>query len=242
MGSHSELRQLLLAAALCTLVAVALAAPLTEAASPPFAREGAFASYTTEGGFIPYFSGVSGNITYTVVGVYPNGSMLLRIFENITAGTDLPPILTTLNATDRIQNPRVFPSVPLANLTSGRVFFQNVSASYLQNATVSVPAGQFNTMEFTGQGANDTTTHFWFEAATGLVVEENAGTSAVELDSSNIATPIAPSDLYATEVPYLLVFVSAFAIGGGSFLWLRHHYTKSAAKDRGQSGPPSPSA
>jgi hypothetical protein len=197
---------------------------------PAYAKDGAFASYTAQGGFIPYFSGVAGNITYTVASLFSNGSMFLHIFENITAGTDLSPFITTINTTDSIANPKIFPAVSVSNLSSHKIFFQKVSSSFLQNSTVSVPAGQFNAMEFTGTGPNDTTYAFWFDGKTGLVVEENAGTSAVELDSSSFATASSPPNNYGTEVPYELVFVFAFVIGGGSFLWLRHHYVKQGAK------------
>ena len=198
------------------------------AASPSYGVPGAFASYTAQGGFIPYFSGVEGNITYTVASVFQNGSMALHIFENITAGTDLNPFIINLNVTDKIDNPKTFPAVSMSNLTSHRIEFQNVSATFIQNATTSVPAGTFLTMEFGGTGSNGTAVNFWFDRGTGLMVEENEGTSAVELDSSNIATPSAPPEGINGEVAYELVFVFAFAIGGGAFLYLRHHYAQAA--------------
>jgi hypothetical protein len=218
-----------IAVMLLTILAVSMVAGPSVAKAPVFAQVGTFATYTAEGGFIAYFSGVSGNITYSVANVYDNGTMLLRIFENITAGTDLPPFITTLNITDSTQNPTTFPAVSTSNLSSLQVFFQNVSASFVGNETVSVPAGQFHTMEFTGQ-TNETTANFWFEGTTGLLIEENAGTSAIQLESSNLVTPFAPPDLVSTEVPYELVFVLAFAIGGAAFFYLRHHYTKAASK------------
>lgn len=209
------------------LLLVQLPGP-ANAAPPPYGVAGSFASYTAEGGFIPYFSGVEGNITYTVASVFQNGSMLLHIFENITAGTDLNPFITTLNVTDRVDNPRNFPAVALSNLSSRQIEFQKVSASFIQNATVSVPAGSFLTMEFGGTDANGTTIHFWFDGASGLMIEENGGTSAVQLDSSNIAIPAGPPEGLNGELAYELVFVSAFLVGGGAFLYLRHHYTSSA--------------
>lgn len=196
--------------------------------NPSYGVVGSFASYTAEGGFIPYFSGVEGNITYTVAAIFGNGSMGLRIFENITAGTDLNPFVVTLNVTDSLANPRTFPAVPLSNLTSGHIRFQNVSAAFAQNNTASVPAGTFLTMEFNGVDANGTAIHFWFDRATGLMVEENAGTSVVELDSSNIATPTGPPGGFNGELAYELVFVIAFGLGGSAFLYMRYHYTKSA--------------
>ena len=202
------------------------------ASTPSYAAQGAFASYTLQGGFIPYFSGVAGNITYTVSDIYANGSMLLHVFENITAGTDLNPFITTLNITDSIQAPKTFPAVPISNLSSRHVEFQNTSATFLQNSTVAVPAGSFTTMEFSGIGPNGTTVHFWFDGITGLMVEENSGTSAVELESSNIAVPTGPSGLIGGELSYELVFIGAFALGGGGFLYLRHHYTSIAQKKK----------
>jgi hypothetical protein len=218
-----------LALVLAVVLAWSLAAGPTSASAPAFSQVGKFATYTAEGGFIAYFSGVSGNITYTVARVNDNGSMLLHIFENITAGTDLPPFIQNFNVTDSIGNPRTFPAVSPSNLSSLHVFFQNVSATFAGNATVSVPAGQFHTMQFTGK-VNDTTANFWFEATTGLLIEENAGTSAVQLDSSNIVAAFAPPDLASTEIPYELVFVLAFAIGGAAFFYLRHHYTSAASR------------
>lgn len=197
-------------------------------ATPLYGTPGAYASYTAEGGFIPYFSGVEGNITYTVVSVFQNGSMALHIFENITAGTDLNPFITTLNVTDRLDSPRTFPAVAMSNLSSGHIVFQNVSATFVQNTTASVPAGTFLAMEFGGTGVNGTAVNFWFDRSTGLMVEENEGTSAVELHSSNIATPSSPPAGINGEAAYELVFVLAFVIGGGAFLYLRHHYTASA--------------
>lgn len=228
--SPPRLRSLLFSAVLLAL----LTSPIVLASvapSPAFASGGAFAKYTAEGGFIPYFSGVAGNITYTVASVFPNGTMALRIFENITAGTDLSPFITTVNRTDSVADPKIFPAVSISNLSSHHIFFQNVSSSFLKNSTASVPAGQFSTMEFTGTGPNRDAYTFWFDGKTGLVVEENGGTSAVELDSSNIATPTGAANTLGTEVPYELVFVFAFIMGGGSFLWLRHHYVKSSPKD-----------
>lgn len=198
------------------------------AASPPYASGGAFASYTAQGGFIPYFSGVVGNITYSVAGVFGNGSMTLHIFENITAGTDLNPFITTINVTDSISNPSIFPAVPLSNLSTGHIRFQNVTASFLKNGTASVPAGTFQTMEFTGNGTGGNSVHIWFDRNTGLMVEENSGTSAVELDSTNVAIPYGPPGGFSGEVAYELVFVFAFAIGGGLFLYVRYYYTRSA--------------
>ena len=221
------------------VVLLLLFVPLSAAAmgqSPPYAHQGAFAAYTAEGGFIPYFSGVIGNITYTVNGVYPNGSMLLHVFENITAGQDLPQTINTFNRTDRVSDPILFPAVLLSNLSTGRIFFQNVSSTFLANNTASVPAGLFNTMEFSGKGPNDTTYNFWFDRSTGLVVEESAGASAVELDSSNIAVPIGPPSGLNGEIPYEFVFVFAFAIGGGLYFWIRHHYGSAANKKRGAAG------
>lgn len=215
------------------LLASVLALPAL-ASPPPYATEGAFASYTAEGGFIPYFSGVEGNITYTVAHVFPNNSMSLRIFENITAGTDLNPFITLLNVTDSVSHPKIFPAVPVANLTTMHIEFQNVSATFLGNSTASVPAGSFRAMEFQGRGANDTTVSFWFDGATGLMVEENSGTSAVELESSNIATPSGPAGFLDSVLPYELVFVAAFVIGGSVFLYMRHHYTRQAAKKAAQ--------
>jgi hypothetical protein len=221
--------------ALAISLLVVHAATPAVAASPAYGVAGAYASYTAEGGFIPFFSGVVGNITYTVASVFANGSMALHIFENITAGTDLNPFITTINLTDSISDPRTFPAVPLSALSSGRIEFQNYSATFTGNNTASVPAGTFLTMEFTGEGGNKTAVHFWFDRGTGLMVEEESGTSVVELESTNIATPTGAPGGFSGEVAYELVFVGAFALGGGAFLYMRHHYTRSAlAEKRGQ--------
>ncbi|MDG6981330.1 MAG: hypothetical protein JRN51_09515 [Nitrososphaerota archaeon] len=212
------------------LLAIAPLAAVSNASTAPYAKSGAFASYTAEGGFIEYFQGVLGNITYNVLAVYPNGSMLLHVYENITAGQDLPQTIRTFNSTDSVSNPQDFPAVSLSNLSSGHIFFQNVSSTFVSNDTASVPAGLFDTMKFSGTGPNDTTYTFWFDRGTGLVVEESSGTSAVELESSNIAVPIGPPSGLNGEIPYELVFVLAFAIGGGLFFWMRHHYGSAAQK------------
>lgn len=190
-----------------------------------YASVGSYASYTAEGGFIPFFSGVSGNITYTVTNIYGNGSMRLQVFENITAGTDLQPFIVTLNITDSVSHPMNFPAVPPSDLSTGKIFFQNTSASFYQNGTIAVPAGQFKAMEFQGHNVNGTV-DFWFDGATGLALEMDAGAQALQLESSNIATPASVPGAVSAEASYLIVFGSAFLIGGGSFLWLRHHYTK----------------
>ncbi|MDE1857917.1 MAG: hypothetical protein KGI26_02455 [Thaumarchaeota archaeon] len=211
-------------------VALLLVLQATSAAavSPPYASAGAFASYTAQGGFIAYFSGVVGNITYSVAEVFGNGSMALHIFENITAGTDLNPFITTINVTDSVSNPAVFPAVPLSNLSTGHIRFQNVTASFLKNGTASVPAGTFQTIEFTGNGTGGDSVHIWFDRNTGLMVEENSGTSAVELESTNVAIAYGPPGGFNGELAYELVFVFAFVIGGGLFLYMRYYYTRSA--------------
>jgi hypothetical protein len=217
---------------LCTVL-FATQAALPAFALPSYAVQGAFASYTAEGGFIAYFSGVEGNLTYTVTRVFGNGSMGLSIFENITAGEDLNPFITTLNITDSVQNPRNFPAVSLDNLSTLHVIFQNVSATFSQNATVSVPAGTFDTLKFVGYqgtGANRTSVNFWFDRETGLMIQESSGASVMELDSTNIAIPIGPPSLLNAEIPYELVFVLAFAVGGTLFWYLRYHYTRDAQK------------
>lgn len=218
------------------LGAIVLALLVLEASSPAFlasqayASAGAFASYTAEGGFIPYFAGVQGNITYSVESVFSNGTMAIRVFVNITAGAELNPKVGYFNFTDSVGSPRTFPAVPPSALATNRIEFQNVSATFLKNQTLSVPAGTFNTMEFQGIGANNTATNFWFDPGTGLMIQEGSGTSAIELDSSNIAVPMGPPAGFGGEVPYELTFVIAFAVGGVLFLYIRYHYTRQAAK------------
>jgi hypothetical protein len=223
----------LLLAVVLFLVLVGPSLPAVHPASLAYAKAGAYASYTAEGGFIPFFSGVSGNITYTVKDVFSNGSMALSVFENITAGTDLPPFITTLNITDSAQYPRNFPAVPPSSLATGLISFQNTTATFYTNATISVPAGTFEAMGFEGTN-NGTTAHFWFDSSTGLAVEMDSGASALQLDSSNIATPAGPPASASGELAYVLVFVVAFVLGGGSYLWVRHHYGGGTAKGSGK--------
>lgn len=210
---------------------VTLQASTPAFAAPPYAVAGAFASYTAQGGFIAYFSGVEGNLTYTITSVFGNGSMKVELFENITAGSDLNPQVNTSTLIDSVQNPKSFPAVPLANMSTLHLVFQSVRADFVQNSTVSVPAGVFDTAKFTGKDSNGTAYTFWFDRATGLMIEESAGTSVMELDSSNIAVPIGTAGFYSSEVPYEMVFVAAFVIGGGLFLYMRHHYTSAASKE-----------
>lgn len=218
-------------AAIGLIALVILQSPLQAAASSPFAVVGAYASYTGEGGFIPYFSGVEGNITYSVSSVFDNGSMAVHVFVNITAGTDLNPFINETTVIDSVQAPKVFPAVSPAVLSTLHVTFQNVSASFSKNSTVSVPAGLFDTSKFVGKDANGTSVSFWFDRTTGLMIEESSGTSAVELKSSNIATPVGTPSFFNSEAPFELVFVVAFAVGGVLFLYLRHHYTSAASRE-----------
>jgi hypothetical protein len=217
--------------AILALALILLPLAATASSQPTsYASQGAFAAYTGEGGFVAFNSGAVENITYTVTDVYSNGSMLLHVYQNITAGVDLPQTIQNYSRLVQVANPTPLPVVPIANLSTGHIFFQNISSSFIANNTASVPAGIFNTMEFSGKDQNNTVYNFWFDRNTGLLVEEYEGVNALELYSSNIATPVGPPSGLNGEVPYELVFVAAFAIGGGMFIWIRHHYGKAALK------------
>src|SRR5579875_2917257 len=190
---------------------------------PSYARPGSYATYTVLGGFIPFFDGVSGNVSYLVTNVFNNGSMIVRVDANVSEGSEVPTSYSSFNVTDNIFSPRALPIVPLANLSASTLEFENVTCSFVQNTQVTVPAGKFSTVEFRGSGQNGTV-YFWFDQTTGLAVEMSGYAGAFELSSSNIALPAGTPSSFGSTLPYYLVFGGVWTFSAVLFLGVRRYY------------------
>ena len=107
--------------------------------SPLTRRTEAFANYTAAGGNIAFLSGVSGNLSYTVTNVLPNGSMDLIVAGNLSLGTevDIPTSQVSENLTDSAYSPEIFPALPPGNLGSKHITFQNVSCVFETDSILS---------------------------------------------------------------------------------------------------------
>jgi hypothetical protein len=184
----------------------------------PYAAANAYAYYDAEGGFIPFFDGVQANITYSVEQLYPNGTMLIQLNASEAEGNEVPITQSLNNYTDSIGNPKIFPAVPLSDLLSNTLFFENVTCTFSKNTTVTVPAGTFDTVEYTSTNASGTRSFFWFDKNTGLVIEMAGQGSAFELISSNIAAPASEPTGVSTSIPFEEVFV--VTLGGGALMFV----------------------
>lgn len=201
---------------------------------PPYATVGAQAFYSGNGGFIPFLSGVSGNISYYVSDVYSsNNSMRIFVNENISLGTEAGVNTSTIstNLTDSIFAPRTFPAVPPANLTSGELTFENTLCKFVGNAFHTVPAGTFNASEFQGESSNGTVLEFWFDRNSGLAIEMVQAGSYIQLVDSNVAVPVQSQTQLSAELPFILVFVVSWAGAGALFYWIRRHYVKKSERE-----------
>src|SRR5579872_3977691 len=140
---------------------------------PPYAIPGAYANYTGDGGFIAFMSGVSGNISYFVSAVLPNGSMDLVVTGNLSLGTELgiPTSNVSLNLVDTANSPKYFPAIPPAALLSHQIDFQNITCIFVKSSEITIPAGTFQTDEFQGTGVNGSVLNFWFDNTTGLALQ-----------------------------------------------------------------------
>jgi hypothetical protein len=199
--------------------------------SPSYAKPGAYALYDVVGGSVAFFTGVQGNISYTVKNVFSNGSMLVRLSLNVTEGDEIAPTYNTYNYTDSILRPKIFPVVPLANLSSHDVTFQNVSCTYVTSQQITVNNLVFQTFEYQGV-SNQSTVSFWFDNATGLAIEEaSSAGSQISLVSTNVATPIRTVDPINASLPIYIVFVAIFAGTGLGYYEINRYYAKRARKD-----------
>ncbi|MGI0078527.1 MAG: hypothetical protein ACRECH_02785 [Nitrososphaerales archaeon] len=200
--------------------------------SAPYARVGAFAFYDVQGGAVAFFDGIQGNISYTVTNVFANGTMLVRQEVNISEGDEVQPSAQVFNYTESIQDPKVFPVVPMTALGSSTIVFENTSLTFVKTTkTPPVGAGTFQTLEYQGT-ANGTSVNFYFDSATGLAIYELSGTgSVISLVTSNIATPLSVQDPTNQDLPYILLFVVIFAASGVGYYEITRYYSKQARKD-----------
>jgi hypothetical protein len=197
--------------------------------TPAFEKVGAYALYTAIGGSIPFFEGVSGNFSYVVTAIHPNATMSVTYEANVSGGSesDLQPAYFEKNLTDNANDPKFFPIVLIANLTSGStVEFQNITCAFVKDAAVSVPAGRFNTAEFQGKDANGTVATFWFDQSTGLEVEASQSVNAFQLVKSNIAVPLESGSTLSSALPFIATFVVGWAGAGLLFYAVRRHYIR----------------
>lgn len=204
-----------------------------QSSTPKYAVVGANALYQVLGGMIPFFDGVNGTIQYTVSSIFPNGSMAFVISGNVSQGNEVPVSNFSYGYVDNYGLPRIFPAINPSMLTQLSFHFENVSCSFARNDSVTVPAGTFNTMEYTGPNQNGTMTYYWFDPNTGLVVQMAAGGGVFQLQSSNIATPTSSPGGLATSLPFLEVFGGAFGLGAIIFIGMWMYYNRRSAKKNG---------
>jgi hypothetical protein len=206
--------------------------PVTaQSSTPRYAVAGANAMYQVLGGMIPFFDGVNGTIEYTVSSVFSNGSMAFSISGNVSQGNEVPVSNFSYGYVDSYVLPKIFPAINPSMLTQSSFHFENVSCTFSRNDSVTVPAGSFNTMEYTGPNVNGTTTYYWFDPTTGLVIQMAAGGGVFQLQSSNIATPYSTPTGLATSLPFLEVFGGAFGLGAVIFVGLWIFYNKRGKKN-----------
>jgi hypothetical protein len=200
---------------------------------PSYAKVGAYAFYSGDGGFIAFLSGVSGNISYTLTDVYTNSSMNLLVNANLSLGTEVTNNVSTVteNLTDSIFAPKIMPAVPPQDLTGSKITFQNIVCTFVaNNAQFSVAAGTFNATEYQAQ-VNGTELTFWFDRPSGLAIEMLESGSYFQLVDSNIAMPLAVQTSFQSYLPYILVFVTGWAAAGLLFYGVRRHYIKKCERD-----------
>ncbi|GEM_PF-1854060 len=201
--------------------------------SLPYFRVGAFAVYTAIGGSIPFFQGVSGNFSYLVTQVFPNGTMYIKYSANVTGGSEseIQPAFFTQNLTDSALDPKFFPAEPLEVLDShSPIVLDNSTCTFLKAAQITVPAGTFNTIEFQGKDSNGTTVSYWFDTSSGLAVQGSEGVSAFQLEYSNIASPVALKSSLSSFLPAIAVFVAGWVAAGMLFFGIRRHYLRAGQK------------
>jgi hypothetical protein len=217
---------------LISLLFLSASLPVSQAqTTPSYAKSGAYAFYDVQGGAVAFFNGVQGNISYTVTDVFTNGSMSVRMGVNISEGDQVAPSAQIFNYTDSIGNPKFFPVVPLGELGSTTITFENTTMSYVKNTRQTVGAGTFETLEYQGT-SNGTTVSFYFDNNTGLAIIELSGDgSVISLESTNVATPISVPDPTTTDLPYILIFVIIFALAGVSYFEISRYYAKQARRD-----------
>jgi len=195
---------------------------------PPYAKVGAFADYTSDGGFIAFMSGVSGNISYHISSILQNGTMELTITGNLSFGTEagIPTSNVTMTEYDQTDSPKYFPAISSSELFSRSIDFQNISCTFQGYSRITVPAGTFESVEFQGNGANASLLDFWFDNATGLALQMSGSAAELQLKTTNIATPLVAQSSISTELSIVVVFVSGWVLAGVLFYAVRRHYVK----------------
>ena len=199
---------------------------------PPYAKAGGYAFYSGNGGFIPYMSGVSANISYYVEDVFQNNTMSLMVNANLSMGTEVStaPTVVNENLTDYISNPRFLPAVMPQNLTSQNIVFQNISCKFVGNSNLQVPAGKFNATEFQGQNVNGTILDFWFDRSSGLALQMVEAASYFQLIQTNIATPLSTQQPIQAEAPFIIIFVVGWGAAGLLFYGVVKYYSRKGRK------------
>jgi hypothetical protein len=214
----------------------------SSAQSPPYARVGAYALYSGDGGFVAFLSGASANISYYVYDVYSNGTMNVFVNASLSLGTEVTNGSTSVakNVTDSISSPSIMPAISPEYLTGGTIVFENITCTFVENSMLTVPAGNFNATEYQGKDENGTTIQFWFDRSTGLSLEMVQPASYFQLIQSNIAIPLSTQTAIQSELPFIAIFVVGWAGAGALFYAVIRHYTKKAKEsaDRDKLGTP----
>lgn len=194
---------------------------------PPYAQPGAFVSYTSIGGFIPFFGGVSGDATYTITQVLANGSMQVILNETISqGGLGSSTNTSTLKYYfDDAFSPSFFPAVPPSLLGSSRLTVQGIECNLTGRFSITVPAGTFSTYEYTGKDVGGNLVYFWLDSQSGVVVEMSSGVSAMQMTDSNVAFPSSVSGPAQSELPYVVVVLISWGAMGLLFLYIRRHFS-----------------
>lgn len=230
------MRRVLVMATLLVMLSLALSLPIfsianhdfSSAQSPAYARVGAYALYSGDGGFVAFLSGASANISYYVYDVYSNGTMGVFVNASLSLGTEVENGTTTVakNVTDSITSPSILPAISPEDLTGGTIVFENITCAFVENSMLTVPAGDFNATEYQGKDANGTTIQYWFDRSTGLSIEMVQPASYFQLIQSNIATPVSTQTAIQSELPFIIIFVVGWIGAGLLFYAVIRHYTK----------------
>ena len=238
-SEKNELRPIRVALCLLAIllsVALTNAQPVASMASQtPYASQGSYATYDALGGFIPFFDGVNGTVSYMVTSVFPNLTMGVMLSANISQGNEVPTSDVTYNFTDNVGAPKIFPAVPLSDFSQKTFTFQNATCTFDKNSTTTVPAGTFDTFEYTGVNATGSKSYYWFDRNSGLIVQMAGNGAVFELLNSNVAIPTDQPNGLSVSLPYVLVFVLGWIFAAAMFLGLRRYYLVKSRKSANKS-------
>jgi len=197
--------------------------------TPAYAQVGASATYSEFGGFVAFFGGVYGNVSFTVTSVFPNGTMGVRVQANVSQSGEAPPETLDRNFTDSVESPSQFPAVPPENLTRPSFTFEDTALTYVSDQVISVPGGSFKTTSFSGRSSDGNFSYFWFDRGTGLVVQVEKGGAVLQLQSSNIAAPV-PAQPNEWSLLSLILPVAALWAAAGAFFFFVIRRAQKGAK------------